>query len=104
MKIPSHVKIGPHDYSVFQDKDGDGDSKFMGTTENNLCKIHVRLELDGEIVPESQVTDTFLHEILHVIDLLYDLDLREAQIGALAVAILTILRDNKLDFLDRTTS
>jgi hypothetical protein len=37
---------------------------------------------------------------LHVIDLLYDLDLKENQIGALAVGILTIIRDNKLNFLE----
>lgn len=100
MNIPSKVKIGPHKYSVSLNKEADGDNTYMGTTNNNLCKISVRLELDGEKVPESQVTETFLHEILHVIDLLYDLDLKENQIGALAVGILTIIRDNKLNFLE----
>jgi hypothetical protein len=103
VRCPSKVKVGPHKYTISKDKGDDGDSKFMGTTNNNLLKITVRLELDGEKVPESQVTETFLHEILHVIDLLYDLDLKENQIGALAVGILTTIRDNKLDFLDKNT-
>lgn len=99
MNIPSKVKIGPHKYTVSQNKEADGDNNFMGTTNNNLCKISVRLELDGEKVPESQIAETFLHEIIHVIDLLYDLELKENQIGALAVGLLTTIRDNKLNFL-----
>jgi len=102
MKIPRTVKIGPHRFTIYQHESlSDGEVELMGNTNSNICKIRLRTKHDGQLIPESNRTETLLHEILHGANHIYEMDMTEQQISCLAPALLAVIRDNKLNFLDK---
>ena len=106
MNIPRKIKILGHPVKVkcFDDilihPDGD---PCWGLTHKMSDKISICIsftEQGGEhiIISEASIADTFLHEIIHHIDSKLDLDLKENQVAALACGLLSVIRDNNLDF------
>lgn len=55
---------------------------------------------------EELQTNTLMHEILHAImrynDINLEYEVEEHMVTVLATSLIQIIRDNKLDFLDRT--
>ena len=101
MKIEKEIKIAGHIVEVirghhFREKRGsDGLADFGGN----------RILLDGGIDSESEEAQIFLHEILHHIVYRYIGDtgiLEERTISSLTEGLFQVLRDNKLDFADRS--
>lgn len=101
MKIPKRLKIGGHYVQVKNCRDivsDDGRVKYLGksfTSENLIVLAH---EYDGRELPKSTVDETFLHEIVHVVETNAGLNLKEGQVNALASGLYQVLKDNKLSF------
>ena len=81
MKIPRSIKVGGHTYQV-EFMDG------LWMREGNLgqCRHHTdqTIELDSALHPD-QTAATFLHEMLHIVDRVYNKgSLGEDEVDAIA--------------------
>lgn len=109
MKIPKLLKIGGHYYDViypyhFTER---GDRTADHDPAMKKIRIDDKDSWSHEIKPESAVAVTFLHEILHACDHLtghgiFDGPEGEKKIEGLSEMLFHILRDNNLDFADRS--
>ena len=84
MTIPKDVKIGGHQYEVVFEK---LDVDQCGDTDRRTGKIRINKDL---LVSEKE--ETFLHEVLHVING----ELEEEQVEFLAQALYAFLKDNDM--------
>ena len=66
------------------------DLHLFGVTLNAKKLIQVRSDLDSE-----ESADTTLHEILHMVDFLLDLELTERQIKVVASSVIALLQANQ---------
>ena len=48
--------------------------------------------------PETQVAETFLHEIIEALNYSLELELKHTRIQALSSGVFAVMRDNGLDF------
>lgn len=99
MKIPIEVKIGGHKVTVelisaFEE----GRKNVVGRAMHGSKKIILSQESRGEIHTESYTAENFLHELLHHIDLVYNVKLTEGQVRRLSEGLFQVLVDNDLDF------
>jgi hypothetical protein len=86
---------------VTQEKVIPGLPENAGLSEHDLLRIHISMESKSERMPESAIADTVLHEILHCIDVVcLGNVLEEKTICQLAAALLAVIRDNNIDFLN----
>ena len=76
----------------------DGDRSLLGQAHSGIQEIWLATSDEGKALPESSITDTFLHETIHAISRTYGLGLDEDQTTGLAGGLLQVIRDNKLDF------
>jgi uncharacterized protein YpuA (DUF1002 family) len=101
MKIPKQIKVGAQQIRVYQrdfifDDKGDSVCGLSNLTKN---RIDLALKKDkGQIMSETCVADTFLHEVLHLVSGNYGIGLTENQIAGLSGSLLAVIRDNDLDF------
>jgi len=93
MLIPETVQVGPYTYAVVYEEHirADDDQRLMGQADHMALTIR----LDKSLLPQL-VQETFLHELLHCIERVYGLDLKERQIGLFSVGLMACLRDNHL--------
>lgn len=105
MKIPSKIKIGPYKieivypYKFVETDNKTGVASFQDTKillSNNFCGIERT---------EQSVDVTFLHEIIHWVLYVYcgkalcsGEENEEQIVNGLALGLLQVIRDNKLDF------
>ena len=99
MQIPHTLKIGGKKFKVrsvknLSDKDLHGGSELLGKADINKCVIYLSKNMGSE--KEKEV---ILHEIMHVVDTDFNLNLGENKVNLLAIEILRIITDNKLNFL-----
>ena len=95
MKIPKTVKIGPHTYEIkFEEKmSNNHDSLGLSVHEHGLIK------LDPDMT-QTQIEDTFLHEVLHCMNQQTevfkgeDKDAKEDSVKRLAPLLLQFIKDN----------
>ena len=98
MRIPKKIKIGAQKITVKTvDTLGDDDmgAFFPGTNELLLAR-----KVSYGVIPEDQMADTFLHEIIHAVNRNFGIGLTECQTAGLAGGLLQVIRDNNLDFLN----
>ncbi len=91
MRIPDSARIGPFTYGVEYHEgliadDGKG---LFGQADH----VKHAIRISRFATPDHHPV-TFLHEVLHVIDEVYDLDLKERQVDVLAAALVSFLKDN----------
>lgn len=92
MLIPDSVKIGPKVFRVERPEVVvDGASSLWGQCDHSECWIKVANKLADE-----QAVATLLHEVIHELDVQYDLGLKESQVRRLAYGLLSFLKDNDL--------
>ena len=95
MKIPDKLKVAGHVYKVVWDNGRLSESGFVGETDHNqdiiyLCKCYPKKER-----AKSEIEETFLHEILHAIDVNYNNHaLSEEETTRLATGLHQVLKDN----------
>lgn len=102
MKIPKTIKVGAHIFTVELTKPKDTERN--RTNWGKTMLEEKRILIDREL-PESQLEETFLHEIMHICfhesRINYDIDekvaLTEEQIvSRLITPLHSILKNNKL--------
>lgn len=103
MNIPDTIKIGAHIVRIIIaeevfDKDR---VPCAGMSYPYINEIQIAQQYAKKELPESAIADTLLHETLHIVSEIYGIGLREAQVMAIAGALLQVIRDNKLDFSGR---
>ena len=101
MEIPEKIKVAGHwvevkrDYKYKERGDLLGQAKYSG----NTITLIERREGTVDEVAESSEAENFLHEMFHHVNCKYNNnDLKEEQVGRLAVGLFQVLRDNKLKF------
>ena len=96
MKIPDKVRIAGHDYKVRWDDKGLVKESLIGDISNDFKEIRLcRYYKDERARAQSELEETFLHEILHGIDRHYNNDsLDEKEIGRLSNGLYQVLSDN----------
>lgn len=98
MKIPERVKIGHKNFKVkLSDKLLYVMGKpIYGKIDNDICEVEIDIgrEDTGGIKSEDQNNCTFIHEILHGLDVFLDIGLKENQIEKLGKGLCLFIQDN----------
>jgi len=89
MKIPKKIKICGIDYDVITEK-FDNESLY-GTSNERIAKITLNQNVNGQVREE-----TFLHEVVHVINWVSEVGLNEKQVSILSRLLYQALNDNDL--------
>ena len=96
MKVPKKVKIGCYDFTVnWEDKPIQDNDLCCGIMSLNNHSITLSSSMLADKIPE-----TFLHEIIHAIDDMYNLELGENRVNVLGIQLYQVIKDNKLSFLN----
>lgn len=107
MKIPKELRIGAQTVKVELVDSLEGHRELgdaIGHSSGSINRILLSRSVDDPyagvpaLMPESVMTDTFLHEIIHMVSNNYGIGLDENQVMGLAGALLQVIRDNNLDF------
>lgn len=93
MQIPSTLKILAHEYAVEMDPNLMLTSDSMGSCCSNVLQIKI-----AGGIPESNQADALLHEIIEALKYQLELPFDHRDISALAASLLSVIRDNDLDF------
>ena len=98
MKIPSKLKVGGHTYKVIKNFKFTQEPKLVGQADHDLGEIRVSpYESSGNHRISSRVEETFIHEILHCINNVYNENkFIEEDIGRLSQGLYQVLKDNRL--------
>jgi hypothetical protein len=103
MKIPRRIKVAGHWIKIVQAKKCTFKilpTKIqLGESDNLDNTITLRLKFAGDNISESNIAETFLHEIIHVIDHKFNLGLKEDSVYKLSQGLFAVIRDNKINFL-----
>lgn len=93
MRIPKRVKVGPYDYALARKEIvlGADRSELWGHYDPTAQVITLASNMS-----EQREATAFFHEVIHAIDELVCVGLREKQVEVLAPALYEFLRDNKM--------
>ena len=99
MVIPSYVKVGPYSIALEQHEGywNKDDVRVYGEFDERNSTINIDVDASADVIRE-----TILHEILHVILLMYDKD-DETLVREISPMLLQVLRDNAPLVLALTT-
>jgi hypothetical protein len=89
MNIPKEIKIGGLIYNVLEEKNLLRDSSCSGRSCGNLQDIRIE-----EGISRQFKETTFIHEVLHQIDFVYNIGLEHQQIFQLEAGIYAFIKDN----------
>ena len=95
MVIPTSVKVGAHHYDVDQNYYFTERSDHSGQSNHAQLKIRISpVDVNGNPRPRSVVEGTFIHELLHCVDVVYNAGaLEEATVERLAEGLYQVLND-----------
>jgi len=93
MDIPNKIKVGGHviDIKMLQSKHICGPGMY-----NDFHQL-ISLEKDVD-TKESNVAETFLHEIIEAIKIKNNLDIDHTHLTVLSEGLFQVIRDNALNF------
>ncbi len=94
MKIPKQVKIGSIIYNVVIENfkhNSLTDDKLWGNIDTGACRINLNGNLDKQILEQ-----VFFHEILHGIEHLYCIEIKDEDIDRISHGLTDFLKDNNL--------
>ena len=99
MKIPKNLKIGAQKIRVsFPKIVRSQDEEVLGISSASVGKIKIAKNYHGDPCPEDSLADTFLYEIIHIVNANFGIELKENQVAGVAGSLLMVIRDNGLDF------
>jgi len=101
MKIPRSIKIASHKVKIRVVKNIKEPSGVLGYADLTHNLIVLRKEYNGQSLDESTITEVLLHEIVHQVAELYGINLSEKEVKQLGAGLLQVIRDNRLDFLNK---
>ncbi|MEW6423141.1 MAG: hypothetical protein AB1523_00095 [Bacillota bacterium] len=97
MNIPEELKVGPHIYHVELRHDIKAGSKelygHVSYYEPRVIQIATKF---GDKIKDM----SFLHELIHAVCDLFELDLQERQVSLLAKGLYMVLEDNGLEIIN----
>lgn len=99
VKVPKTIKLLSHTYSVRSDSKELVTVGALGLTRH----LHQEIILDTHNIPPTELDQTFLHELLHVVERHFNMKIDDADIDRLSEGLAVILFDNfgiKLDWSD----
>ncbi len=98
MKIPKKLKIGGHIYKIDIKYRYKERADRYGHSDHAMKDIKVTdVDTNGKIRERSGIEETFIHEMLHCIDEVYNgNDLKEEQVLRMGQGLYQVLKDNKL--------
>ena len=96
MKIPKKIKVAGHIYKIKWDNKRLSDDGYVGESDHHLDMIYLcRYFKREQPRTDSEIEETFIHEILHAIDVNYNNHaLSEKEVTRLAVGLHQVLKDN----------
>jgi len=99
VKVPKTIKLLSHTYRVRCNSKELVAVGAMGLTRH----LHQEIILDTNNIPPTELDQTFLHELLHVVERHFNMKIDDADIDRLSEGLAVILFDNfgiKLDWSD----
>lgn len=90
MNIPESVKVGYKDYQVVKvDNLDDGTNLLFGEVmyHDEVIKL-------ANKYPENQMKCTLIHELVHAVDDMLGIDLKEEQVIKLGAGLYQVIKDN----------
>lgn len=98
--IPSTLKIGGHTYKVLKNYHFSQNTNLCAQAGHDEMEIRISgLTLSGKLRPRSTLEESFLHEILHCVDLVYNnAKLDENTISNLSQGLYQVLKDSGICF------
>lgn len=95
MRVPKKVHICGHEYAIVYKNSLSLDGReAWGMMDPNKNIIYLRKSM-----PTTRKMEILLHEMIHAIEDIYNLNLSEIAVKQLALGVLSAIRDNKLDLL-----
>lgn len=95
MKIPKEVNICGQTFKIIYKKNLQQDGQdLLGLCDVNSCAIYLKTGLT-----EQKKKEVFLHECIHAIAENLNLNLNENKVNLLGIHILSLITNNKLNFL-----
>ena len=95
IKIPEEIKVGAHTYKVVFREDLDRNERWRGTSCHSSLKIEIDSYEEG-----TRLASTFLHEVLHCADKVYNRgDMPEDTIDAIGVGLTQIFKSMGINFV-----
>ena len=99
MKIPPLITIAGHQIKIVTKEKLEADEvPCVGLAYTGQDLIHLARTCHGVKLNSAQRATAFLHESLHIISVLYGLNLTEKQVSQLEVILYQFLHDNHLRF------
>ena len=99
MKLSKTLKVGGITYKVEKRKRlSRENSKFSAIAKHRQAIIEIALnDEEGEAYSVQKLEETFMHELLHCVDNIYNnQNLDEATVDRLSQGLYQVLKDNKL--------
>lgn len=98
MIIPKKLKVGGHTYQIVQGYQFQERIDLTGQADHSLLTIRLGdRDQNGALKPRSKVEATFIHELLHCVDDIYNSSkLEEVLVDRLAEGLYQVLNDNGL--------
>lgn len=96
MIIPKQLKVGGHIYKVLQNYHFAERTDKWGQTDSGVHEVRIA-DGDGAKFSKSRIEQTFIHELLHTVDLVYhNGKLEEEDVAVLSEGLYQVLKDNGL--------
>jgi hypothetical protein len=96
VKIPEKLKVGGKNYKVIYPHNFNERPDLSAQCDNgtNIIRVQNRT-MGGEILARENIEESFLHEIIHAVDLIYNGGrLKEETVKQLAQGLYQVLSDN----------
>lgn len=103
MRIPKRISILGHPVFVYHRArpiEIADEEQALGAAHVLTNQIGICTKVENDYIAESLKTEAFMHEILHHVDNKLGLDMSEDQVHGMALGMLQVIRDNRLNFLD----
>ena len=98
--IPKTLKIGGLNFDVVVEPHRRRDHGVDSSASENCT--YQKIWLDSEAQKSDGMMDDLIHEVIEVINCLYDLELSHQTITTLGEALHQVLRDNRLVFFEES--
>jgi len=107
MKIPKRIKIAGHVVTVKMmrnaiEKGGGKITVGLACYHENQIRLATHYAENKTRADRQNIEENFCHEVLHHICSKYGVAMKERDVNTLAAGLYQVLKDNKLDFSDRT--
>jgi hypothetical protein len=97
MRIPKQITVAGHSITVrFVKNLTDGDGEYWGCYDDEKGEIVLKSGME-----ESRLAEIFLHECIHAIECIHNLNLNEKAVKILGIEILALLKNNKVNLIKK---